>query len=182
MELLIIRDDLTAYPDPSIVEIKEFKELVKRKKLIEGDKRGDKKLRNIRELAYIYHLCSHKSPYAQFDESIREKEVIDAIFRDEEWKPDEVVLAAKKKYIELNKTHSLLILESAYEAVHKLIKYFKEVNLVGEESESAKDLISNLANVGKVVEGLDKLKEQVEKDMAGNNKNRKAVITNEFSE
>ncbi len=186
MNLLEITDDLRAFPAPELVDITEFKALIQRDKGRKGDYRGDKKLLATKELAYIYHCIHHDSPYANEHFDLREEKVQEDIFQNEEWEPDEIVVAAMGKYRELLTTPAVDMLNAGMKAAQKLTDFFDEVDLTetdkhGRIRYSAKDLVGNLANLGKVVEGLKKLREQVENETFGDNKNRRSVETNKFS-
>lgn len=187
MDLLILDDDLRAYPHPSIVEITEFRDLIRRDRGSKGDSQGRKKLRAVKELAYIYHMVDHRSPYSTYDEDLRREEVINDLFKDEDWEPDDTVMDAYHKYAEMIESPLVKLLKSAILAVNKLRTYFEELDFTllndkGYPVYSARDAINNLANLGKVVDGLEQLKQQVEKDQQGRGINRRAVETNIFSE
>jgi len=188
MDLLRVEDDLRAYPSPEIANIPEFKELIRRDRGSPGDSQGRMKQRAAREFAYIYHVASHQSPYRVYDGDLREEEVRKDIFHDmPEWKPDSILEAALAKYRALTETELTKLLSGAVSAVNKLRDYFEKVNFTDVDADgrpiyNAKDVVSNLANLGKVVEGLQKLKEQVEKDELGSAQNRRGVDTNKYSE
>ncbi|KKL15426.1 hypothetical protein LCGC14_2505730 [marine sediment metagenome] len=186
MNLLEITDDLRAYPAPELVEIKALKALIQRDKGQKGDYRGDKKLRATRELAYIYHCIHHDSPYANEHYELREEKVREDVFQDEEWEPDEIVIAAMKKYKKLLVTPAVNMLNAGMKAAQKLTDFFNNVDLTQMDKHdrpkfSAKDLVANLGNLGRVVEGLTKLREQVENETIGEDRNRRSVETNKFS-
>ncbi len=188
MQLLFLDDNLRAYPAPEVIHIKEFRVLIRRDRGGTGDIQGRKKVRAVRELTYIYHCISHLSPYANTHFEYREKKIRHDVFgKDSSWKPDGIVIDAMQKYEELVSTPSVELLKAGIRASQKLIAYFDDVDLTLLDDKdkpiySSRDLVMNLANLGKVVEGLTKLKEQVEKDLVGENSNRKSVVTNEFSE
>ncbi len=187
MNLLEITDDLRALPAPELVEIKAFKALINRDKGQKGDYRGNKKLRATRELAYIYHCVHHDSPYANEHFDIREEKVREDVFQDEEWEPDEIVEAAMVKYQHLLITPAVSMLNAGMKAAQKLADFFENVDLTVKDKHdrptySAKDLVANLGNLGKVVEGLKKLREQVQNETFGDDSNRRSVVTNKFSQ
>lgn len=186
MNLLEITDDLRAYPVPELVEILEFKALINRDKGRKKDYRGSKKLRATRELAYIYHCVHHDSPYANEHFDVREEKVREDVFQNEEWEPDELVDSAMEKYRKLLTTPAVSMLNAGMKAAQKLTDFFENVDLTTLDKHerpvySAKDLVANLGNLGKVVEGLKKLREQVQNETFGDDSNRRSVITNEFS-
>jgi hypothetical protein len=188
MQLLVIDNDLRAYPAPEIANIAEFKALIRRDKGSPGDSGGKLKQRASRELAYIFHMVDHGSPYRIYIDDLREIEVKKDLFRDyPAWEEDQVVRDAMAKYRQLRDTEMILLLKAATSAVNRLKDYFDNVSFTtiddeGRPLHSAKDVVSNLANLGKVVEGLQKLREQVEKDELGTNANRRGVETNPYNE
>ena len=97
------------------------------------------------------------------------------------------VSAAIDKYRELSESSAVKLLKAARESVTKLEKYFKDVDLTmmddnGKPIFHAKDLISNLSNMGKVVNGLEELEELVKKQQQKDNPNRGGVVTNKYSQ
>jgi len=191
MKLLEITDDLQAIPAAELVLIDEFKALIKRDKrsrVTKGDYRGDKKLRASRELAYIYHCVSHESPYTNYHYEVREERVRQDVFKDSpNWEPDDIVITAMGKYEELTSTPAVEMLKAGVRAAQKLTSFLDEIDLMATDNHgkavySAKDLVTNLGNLGKVIDGLNKLREQVEKETVGDDRNRKSVETNQFSE
>ena len=125
------------------------------------------KVLSTQELAYVYYMCDHKSPFAVYDEERRDEEVSKSIF--------------KKKYKVSSK------MKAARASVTKLEKYFRNIDLTmmddnGRLMFSAKDLVQNLSKMGDVINGLSKLEEQVKKEEQVNNTNRGGVITNKYSQ
>ena len=96
------------------------------------------------------------------------------------------VKGAIEKYKELSETSAVKLLKSARISVTKLEKYFKTIDLTmlddhGKPIYHAKDLVSNLANMGKVVSSLDELEALVQKQKQRENPNRGGVVTNKYS-
>lgn len=179
MKLLEL-EGMIGIPSPEASQVGEFHNLIKR------DRTHGKRVAS-KELAYIYYLCDWDSPYASYPEEIRAEKVIKDIF-DEDWIPDEAVVKAVDKYKELTENEFKKMLSGARAGASKLTEYFETVDLndVDEKSgkpiHTAKDLISNLAKVGEVMEGLEKLIEMVEKNEEKQNANRKGVETTKFNE
>jgi len=144
------------------------------------------KLLSIEELAYIYYMCDHRSPFAVYEEEKRSEEVIQSVFK-KKYNISSKINAACDKYKELTETSAVKLLKAARESVTKLEKYFKDIDLTlmddnGKPIFTAKDLISNLEKMGKVVEGLTRLEELVKKEEQVANQNRGGVITNKYSQ
>ena len=83
-------------------------------------------------------------------------------------------------------TSAVRLLKAARESVRKLQKYFETVDLTmmddnGKPIFHAKDLIANLSNMGKVVNGLTDLEDLVKKQEQQANSNRGGVVVNKYS-
>lgn len=135
------------------------------------------------ELGAVYFYTDHRSPYAVYDESER----VEKIGQDLKVKFSPKVKGAIDKYKELSETSAVKLLKSARNSVTKLEKYFATINLNvlddnGKPIYHAKDLISNLANMAKVVNGLEELEEIVKRHEQKDNPNRGGVVTNKYSQ
>ena len=167
MDLLTVSDN-TVLPSPYTLTIPEFKVLT------------------IEELAYIYYMTDHKSPFSVYDEERRHDEVSQSIFK-KKYKRSKKIELAEIKYKELTETSAVKLLKAARASVTKLEKYFRDIDLTlmddnGRLMFSAKDLVQNLSKMGDVINGLSKLEEQVKKEEQVNSVNRGGVITNKYSQ
>lgn len=135
-------------------------------------------------LAYIYHVCDWKSPYAVYGEEERVNKLIDDFLDGNQNKANQKsILAAIDKYKELSQTDSLLLLDSARKAVQRLRMYFEQVNPAEEEDpgRSATSLMNNLKNVGEIIKRL-KDWEEIIKQEKDTMKIRKGIEIDEFNE
>ena len=135
------------------------------------------------ELAFVYFFTDHESPYAPYDEEER----VDKLQEDLKVKATPKIKGAIDKYKELSETSAVKLLKAARASVTKLEKYFRTVDLTmlddnGKPIYHAKDLVSNLANMGKVVASLDELEDLVQKQKQKENPNRGGVVTNKYSQ
>ncbi len=135
------------------------------------------------ELGAVYFYADHRSPYAVYDS----KERVGKIGQDLKVKFTPKVMGAVDKYKELSETSAIKLLKSARSSVTKLERYFDTINLNilddhGKPIYHAKDLIANLANMGKVVNGLEELEAIVKKHEQKENPNRGGVVTNKYSQ
>ena len=167
MDLLTISDN-KVIPSAYTLAIPEFKTLT------------------VLELAYVYYMCDHRSPFAVYDEDKREEEVVQSVFK-KKYTISSKMKAACIKYKELTETSAVKLLKSARASVTKLEKYFRDIDLTmmddnGRLMFSAKDLVQNLSKMGDVINGLSKLEEQVKKEEQVLNQNRGGVITNKYSQ
>ena len=139
------------------------------------------------ELAYTYFMIDHKSPFAIYEWEQRKIEVKNSIFGEKKkWTPSAKVLGACDKYEQLIETSAVRLLKAAKESIVKLEKYFRDIDLTmmddhGKPIFHAKDLIANLSNMGKVVDGLTRLEDIVRKEEQAANTNRGGVEVNKYS-
>ena len=167
-ELLYINDG-NAVPSAYALTILEFKEL------------------SSSELAFVYFMVDHKSPFSVYEWEQRLIEVKNSIFEEKKkWTPSSKVLTACDKYDKLIETSAVRLLKAARTSIVKLEKYFRDIDLHlmddhGKPIFHAKDLIANVANMGKVVDGLSRLEEIVKKEEQAANTNRGGVEVNKYS-
>lgn len=179
MDLLILNDNVVI-PNAYTLTVEAFKTLVERDKTASQYK-------STKELAYVYFMCDHRSPFSVYEENDRPKEVKLNVFgADSKWEADEIVKAACAKYIQLTETPAVCLLKAARESVTKMQKYFRDIDLTalddrGKPIYNAKDLVTNLSKMGDVVAGLAKLEDLVKREEAKNNPNRGGVVVNKYS-
>ena len=166
---LIYINDNKAVPSSYALTILEFKEL------------------SVTELAFVYFMIDHRSPFSIYEWDQRIIEVKNSIFGEKKkWSPSKKVLRACDKYEELIETSAVRLLKAARTSIVKLEKYFRDIDLHlmddhGKPIFHAKDLIANLSNMGKVVDGLTRLEEIVKKEEQAANTNRGGVEVNKYS-
>ena len=141
MRDLLTVSNYIVIPDSYTLTIKEFKDLIERDK-------SKKKEKGIKELAYIYYMCDHNSPFSVYEEEERHEEVLKSLnIKD---KIDIGVKKAMEKYLELVETSAVKLLKAARSSVVKLEKYFSNIDLTlvddnGRPIFHAKDLVANLS-------------------------------------
>ena len=139
------------------------------------------------ELAFVYFMVDHKSPFSVYEWDQRTIEVINSIFGEKKkWVPSAKVLTACDKYEQLIETSAVRLLKAARTSIVKLEKYFRDIDLHlmddhGKPIFHAKDLIANLSNMGKVVDGLTRLEDIVKKEAQAANTNRGGIEVNKYS-
>ena len=110
-DLLHVQDN-KVIPSSYALTIREFKNL------------------NIEELAYIYFMIDHRSPFAVYEWEQRNIEVKNSIFGEKnKWTPSAKVLGACDRYEKLIETSAVRLLKAAKESVVKLEKYFRDIDL-----------------------------------------------------
>lgn len=189
MKLLEVDKEFNVEIEPHCYEIEEFKAIIKRKKTCKGDTDGRLKIIAKKELAYVYHMASNDSIYANFSEKERHLHLLNDIFKDSTYKIDEEVKLAIEKYKELCITPALKLIVTLTETLHKTDKiikalveqleenltnnthkekYIKMGNSVKTGVQIVVDDINALMDVGKRVPAtlneLDNLQKKVEKE------------------
>jgi hypothetical protein len=184
MELLVKTGELTAEFSAEALLVPEFDRIKRRDRGSDGDSQGRTKIKAKKFFAFIYFYCHPHSNYIGYvtkPEDVREFAIKKDLHIDEDWKlgKDEDMQKAIAKYREIAMTPEERLLVSAYNALGKLESYFDSLDLdlrdEGKPVYSARDLVFNLSNMGKVMDGLDKLKEQVRLQKEKDSKTRKGV-------
>lgn len=126
-----------------------------------GDLEGRKRQRAEKEFQYIWFMLSPRSPYREYNTKEREEEVFSLLGM----KPKDCsneLLAAMKKYEELNYTRVMRLITSAEGAVDKLRGYydtlqFTEKTTSGSLVNRPTEVINSLSQLEKVATALTKL-------------------------
>lgn len=172
MELFTLNENLNPVINkPDVFLIKEFKELFdeQRCKGIKGDPNGKLKFRAQRELSYIYLMYDWKTPYSEYSVSERKEAALLDSEMDVKGLEDPLFKAACLKYQDLQDSRILRLLNSAYKAVDELRLYFDtlditEKDMQGKPVYSTKNVMAEIAGLGKTVEGLQQLQFMVMKE------------------
>lgn len=148
--------------NPEALLIKEFSDIW------EKDSSKDKK--NAKEdLAYIYFLCDYKSTYRNFDESIREKKILEQVISRKDWKKTDLINKGVERYKELHKTYSMGLLDDVEYGLSKIRKYFREeadgIEDAEDKGKVVDKYITNAEKVQKLIGTLKALKDIVEKEI-----------------
>lgn len=172
------------------MEIKVFKDIVKRDRGTQGDKTGRFKKRAKCELAYIYFSNNIRSPYMRSvpDEKERNQKIISDLSLPEDWKPDAKVKAAIDKYLELNEDHVSRMYKKALRAYSKLESYLEQVDFSARDDNgrpiySVKEFRDTLKELNTVTKSLDELENTVKKrEEEGGNESYGGVEVTAFNE
>lgn len=149
--------------DPNAIIIPPFKDIWERDK-------SKTKETAINELCFVYFAADFNSPYITFPEDEKIERIKQDFLVKNKLKPDSLLLHSIEVYKQFQETHSMRLLNSARVAADKMSTYFNNINFDDEDDSGklkyvAKDVASTLANVGKIVESLDKLEEKVKKEI-----------------
>ena len=171
MDFLKFQNNQVILERDEILLVKEFRQLLDPShNKCKADSTGELGLRTIKELTYIYLYLDWKSPYSEYSETERKEAARSDSDLTEKELLDPVFLEACKKYQDLQDTRKLKLLRSSYKAMDELRIYFETVDLTevdtmsGKPIYSARDVISNIQSLGKVVEGLEQLELIVRKE------------------
>lgn len=170
--------------EPEILLVKEFSELLdeKRNKCKE-DPTGKKHLRAYRDLTYIWLATDWGSFYANDPERIRHEQALsDAGMTEEEYQKDEVLRAAKAKYIELqNSNLAIRSLSAAKTSVNKFIDYFNSLDPTERDIETnkpifkVKDLMAEVNQLSNLIDQIQILEQKAKKEMVESSRMRAGV-------
>ncbi len=175
----------TAQPTMEILLITPFKEIWDR------DLHTHKGMA-IKEFTYIEFMCSPKktNPFWGYIElKERSDKIIERIFPNKEWQPDNLIAEAINIYREFLKkaSPSLNYLDSAMQGIIKVQDFFKTVDLNKTNSKGAllykpRDITTALSDTEKVIKNLDNLREKVVQELldAGKTMNNRKI--SEFEE
>lgn len=160
-----------------ILLIKEFADLftTSRNKTKE-DPTGVGKTRAYREFTYIWLMLDWKSPYADYPEQLRHKDVIvDAGLTEAEYN-DPLFRAACRKYRELQESSlTIKMFQAAQNTVIKFIDYFNSIDpqerdpVTGKPIFKVKDIMSEVKGLAEVNANLKDLEAQVKREQEPDN-------------
>lgn len=162
MKLLDLKNS-SVVVSPEALMVPEFKDIW------EGDE-SESKEKALKELAYIYFTCDYKSPYLRSMGRDKVRLVVAKDFmKDSAYKPGPKIEKAIEKYKDLQTTPSMRLLEASIRTIHNLTNYLETVDLQ-ERDKSNKpiykptDVTNSLKSIGGIVESLNKVQEQVERE------------------
>lgn len=136
------------------------------KKIWERDKSKGKESAT-EEMAYVFYMTDYKSPYLSYDMEARESKIVKDVITKKDWKPDDIISEARKKYGELQDTPSMGLLKDAEHALDQIRHYFRHVDVTQDVDGSiTKTLIANVEKLGGVIKGLGILRELVDKEVS----------------
>jgi len=161
---------------PELLLVKEFEDLMSVEfNKSKEDPKGLLKLKAFKVFKYLFLLYDHASPYCEENQESRKLYALQDSGLDEKDLMDNILLKASIKYEILTKSRLSKMLEAAQIAVDKFTLYFHTVDytkideVTGKPQFNIKDGISSIANLGKLIDGLNDLKEQVQKEQEADN-------------
>lgn len=187
MKLFEIDPD-TKLPVPTAAArtIKEFRDIIKRLRPIDGDADGRKKHFNLMELAFIYFAVHYDSRFKLLDEIEREKQVKELIGLPEDWKPDQVVQDAIKAYADTQVTESSAIVDTMIKTIVGIQKNLNRLqeatvnNNSGISIKDMKDLLDITKSLPDTLKSLKESKEILRMEQDSNETGRNGRQINKF--
>lgn len=187
VELFRFDNDGIKLSKAEIMLIPEFNALIdKKRNSTKKDPNGDGLDRAFKEFAFMYLFYDWKSMYSEYNEKDRHEAAILDSGIDVKWMTDPLFLNACEKYKKLQDSRVMRLLNSAYRACDELELFYNSVDLqerdpqTGKPIFSHKDVVGSIANLGKVVDGLDSLILQVKKEQQKNSTIRGDVTPGMF--
>jgi hypothetical protein len=170
MKLFHLNEKYELEIDPEAYELKVFAKLWDRDKT-------DNKRQAKSELAYIYYMMDFKSDFFEISNSQERSDQIMMNLNMEVDPDDEDLNDALLFYEKHTKTKIMYLLEDAYKAIDTLRNHFQTVDLTEKDEKGrvvhdSTKLMKNIADLGQVVAGLEKLEFQVKKQKQADSKLR----------
>jgi hypothetical protein len=139
-------------------------------KLWERDKKKGKPVA-IAEMAALYFYADYKSDFSEIYNPTEKLNIIKSVIvgMDDSWKPDKVFKEAVDFYKSRQETVSTILLGDARNAVDKISRFLRGINLNeevnGRPKHDIKKIADTLGNLSRITESLQKLEEQVKKEL-----------------
>lgn len=144
-----------------------------------------------REIAFVYWFAKFDTPYDQHSGQRKVEEIKRAVGLEKDWKIDSYIQEAIDYYTNIQKTKSMIHLESVENAVDKLSKYLREIdpNERIETGPHRGELVHDLnkyktlaKEMPDLIESMQKAKDLVYKEMQEETANRAGRETNKYNE
>ena len=168
-----------------------FKKLIFRDKGSKGDVDGRKKYLAMKEIAFVYWYAKFDSPYDQYEDPEKTKQIAKSVGLELDWKVDKEIKDAIDFFKDLQRTKSMEYLESVEYAVKSMSAYLRSTD-ISETIESGPrkgELVHDLnkfkalaKDMPDMLEAIQKTKELVKKELQEATQNRAGRETNEWTE
>jgi len=163
MELFEVKEGQVTF-SPQALTLRPFAKLWKR------DKKKEKSIA-IAEMAAVYFYADYKSDFSEIYNPKEKLDIIKSVVvgMDPEWEPDKIFLEAVEFYKSRQQTVSTILLGDARNAVDKISRFLRVVDLHeevnGRPKHDIKKIADTLGNLSKITESLQKLEEHVKKEL-----------------
>ena len=162
---------------PFLVEIKEFRDILK------GKKKDDK----IKILSYIFHISNPLSPYSQYTDETRKEKLIESILEgDKKLANSKKMNYAIDKYKELMENNVTRAIEAAHSALRKIRNFFNDVDFSERTNSGAavykpKEILQTTGQLNQAAKDLDELENKLKKQQEDESLIKGDVKLNEFN-
>jgi hypothetical protein len=155
-------EDHEPIPSEEFYMIEEFKALftLAYNKGYDGDSQGRARKRGHQEARFLYFYADYRSEFAKYNTVERINESLTAAGLDPDYVISDELRLAIGRYEKLRDSRNLRLIKSAWKAVDKLQAWFDDVDFTKPEYDP-KEVMSNIANIGKLIKGLETLQENV---------------------
>jgi len=173
-------DHEIALNDEQILLYKPFRDVWEdRRNQTKKDPSGRTRAWTFKVFKFLFLDLDFKSILMDYSTEERRKYALEESFTEKEAEDlgigpigitDPVVDAAYKQYDEFNNSRLIKLCKDAYTAVDNLRVYFQNANYTSFDENgrlvyNPKDTVANISNLGKLVEGLEVLENQIRKDL-----------------
>jgi hypothetical protein len=158
-------EDHEPVPTDEFYMIEEFKTLftLNYNKNYEGDSQGRNRKRGHQEARFLFFNCDYRSEFAKFSVLERMEESLSAAGLETDYVISDELRAAIGRYEKLRDSRNLRLIKSAWKAVDKLQEWLDNVDFTDPKYDP-KEVTANIANLGKLVNGLQQLEINVMAD------------------
>jgi hypothetical protein len=143
----------------------------------------------INELAYIYYLVSPKktNPYSGYSNELKSKKIIEGIWKQVEWTPDDLVkeaIATYAKWLE-EAAPSMRYYNAVKSGVEQTINFFQNIDF-NERTDKGlpvykiSEVIPALKSANEVLKSMTDLQERVEQEVYESSKTKSGKEINVF--
>lgn len=166
-------------PNPELILLSPFKDIMRRIKPCEGDADGRRKILNIKEFAYIYFAVK---AIETTEDEIRYKKMIGL---PETWEPDDIVKAGIEAYRESQWTPAIDSVKRIKKSLASLNSFIDHGNiqlqsLTLNNSREVNEFLDVLDRLPSTIETLKKAEATLEREQEALAKGKKGRTVNKF--
>lgn len=180
MHLFDLKDNIVIF-SPQALALKPFAALWKR------DRTKDKKVA-VAELSYIFYYCDYRADFAAIvDDETREQQILEVIDLPAKWKKDSKIQDAIDLYHKLQESLAIQSLKAARVAVDKVNQFLLTVDLKEKDANGRllykpKDIDDSVAKIHTRLEQLNKVEEEVQKQIEAKIDMQGTMVASEFED
>jgi len=133
----------------------------------------------ISELSFVYFMADYKSIYLSYPESGRASQIISDTIGTKNWRPDDAIKVAIRKYEELQNTPTLRLLKSARHALEEVSVYYDTAKPT---DKNVVAISNSIEKIGKIAESLDKLEDKIRREIQTEGRSKAGREINPYEE